>query len=146
MLRVSTHRVHNTHAGSLLSSISSPATRQFSFSAPRSKPRLVILGSGWGGYEVLRGIDKNRWSEYSSSSNLVLLLTSVMLDVTMVSPTSYFNFTPLLASCAVGTLEFRSAVEPVSKKRSPRFALFTIYPGAALYTTSRTFSSFSLLR
>lgn len=32
----------------------------------------------------------------------------------MVSPSNYFNFTPLLASCAVGTLEFRSAVEPVS--------------------------------
>lgn len=32
----------------------------------------------------------------------------------MVSASSYFNFTPLLASCAVGTLEFRCAVEPVS--------------------------------
>jgi len=32
----------------------------------------------------------------------------------MVSPTNAFNFTPLLASCAVGTLEFRCAVEPVS--------------------------------
>ncbi|KAG1740488.1 NDE1, mitochondrial external NADH dehydrogenase [Suillus paluster] len=30
----------------------------------------------------------------------------------MVSPTNAFNFTPLLASCAVGTLEFRCAVEP----------------------------------
>jgi hypothetical protein len=34
-------------------------------------------------------------------------------DVTVVSPTNAFNFTPLLASCAVGTLEFRCAVEPV---------------------------------
>ena len=34
-------------------------------------------------------------------------------DVTMISPNAYFNFTPLLASCAVGTLEFRCAVEPV---------------------------------
>lgn len=35
------------------------------------------------------------------------------LDVYMVSPNNYFNFTPLLAGCAVGTLEFRCAVEPV---------------------------------
>ena len=35
-------------------------------------------------------------------------------DVTVISPTNAFNFTPLLASCAVGTLEFRCAVEPVS--------------------------------
>ncbi|KIP09949.1 hypothetical protein PHLGIDRAFT_28766 [Phlebiopsis gigantea 11061_1 CR5-6] len=73
------------------------ASRTFSFSAPRSRQRLVILGSGWGGYEVMRGIDKNRW------------------NVTMVSPSNYFNFTPLLASCSVGTLEFRSAVEPVRR-------------------------------
>ena len=35
------------------------------------------------------------------------------LDVTILSPNTYFNFTPLLASTAVGTLEFRCAVEPV---------------------------------
>ncbi|KAF8893040.1 NDE1, mitochondrial external NADH dehydrogenase [Infundibulicybe gibba] len=73
------------------------ATRHFSSTPLRPKQRLVVLGSGWGGYEVLRGIDKKRW------------------DVTIVSPNSYFNFTPLLAGCAVGTLEFRCAVEPVRK-------------------------------
>ena len=36
------------------------------------------------------------------------------VDVTMISASSHFNFTPLLASCAVGTLEFRCVVEPVS--------------------------------
>lgn len=71
--------------------------RQFSASASAQKERLVILGSGWGGYEVLRKVDKKRW------------------DVTMISASSYFNFTPLLASCAVGTLEFRCAVEPVRR-------------------------------
>ena len=45
-------------------------------------------------------------------------------DVTMVSPSNYFNFTPLLASCSVGTLEFRSAVEPVR----PPAALATCGP------------------
>ncbi|KZT63442.1 FAD/NAD(P)-binding domain-containing protein [Daedalea quercina L-15889] len=71
--------------------------RNFSASAARSQQHLVILGSGWGGYEFLRGIDKKRW------------------HVTVVSPNNYFNFTPLLASCCVGTLEFRSAVEPVRR-------------------------------
>ncbi|KAI0342422.1 FAD/NAD(P)-binding domain-containing protein [Trametopsis cervina] len=72
-------------------------SRAFSSSSARCKPRLVILGSGWGGYEVMRGVDKNRW------------------NVTMVSPSNYFNFTPLLASCSVGTLEFGAAVEPVRR-------------------------------
>ncbi|KAL0068938.1 hypothetical protein AAF712_003931 [Marasmius tenuissimus] len=76
-------------------------SRSFSSSSSRSKERLVILGSGWGGYEVLRGIDKKRW------------------DVTMVSANNYFNFTPLLAGCAVGTLELRCAVEPV-RRYSPQ--------------------------
>lgn len=35
--------------------------RSFSLSAPSYKERLVILGSGWGGYEVLRRVDKKRW-------------------------------------------------------------------------------------
>ncbi|EGO01244.1 NDE1, mitochondrial external NADH dehydrogenase [Serpula lacrymans var. lacrymans S7.3] len=80
-------------------------SRLFSSSAIRSKQRLVILGSGWGGYEVLRGVDKKRW------------------NVTMLSPTNAFNFTPLLASCAVGTLEFRCAIEPV-RKFSPQVAAY----------------------
>ncbi|KAG1732120.1 NDE1, mitochondrial external NADH dehydrogenase [Suillus lakei] len=84
---------------------SGAAARTFTSSAPRSKQRLVILGSGWGGYEILRAIDKKRW------------------NVTMVSPTNAFNFTPLLASCAVGTLEFRCAVEPV-RKFSPQVACY----------------------
>ncbi|KAL0946228.1 hypothetical protein HGRIS_012487 [Hohenbuehelia grisea] len=80
-------------------------TRAFSASVARSKQRLVILGSGWGGYEVLRGVDKKRW------------------DVTMISPNNYFNFTPLLASCAVGTLEFRCATEPV-RRFSPKVTAY----------------------
>ncbi|TRM66893.1 hypothetical protein BD626DRAFT_397028 [Schizophyllum amplum] len=73
------------------------SNRAFSASATCAKERLVILGSGWGSYEVLRGLDKKRW------------------DVTVVSPNSYFNFTPLLASCSVGTLELRCATEPVRR-------------------------------
>ena len=36
----------------------------------------------------------------------------------VVSPRSYFVFTPLLASTAVGTLEFRTALEPVRAKNN----------------------------
>ena len=38
--------------------------RTFFASPSRGKQRLVILGSGWGGYEILRAIDKKRWSKY----------------------------------------------------------------------------------
>ena len=38
--------------------------RLFGASAVREKERLVILGSGWGGYEVLRGVDKKRWGMF----------------------------------------------------------------------------------
>lgn len=35
-----------------------------------------------------------------------------------MSPRSYFAFTPLLASTSVGTLEFRTALEPIRTRRS----------------------------
>ena len=66
------------------------------FVATRSeKPRVVIVGSGWGGNKVARAVDKERF------------------DVRVVSPANHFLFTPLLASTAVGTLEFRAVQEPV---------------------------------
>lgn len=39
------------------------SVRHFSSSTPRLRQRLVILGSGWGGYELLKGVDKKRWSQ-----------------------------------------------------------------------------------
>ncbi|KAJ7789915.1 NDE1, mitochondrial external NADH dehydrogenase [Mycena olivaceomarginata] len=83
--------------GHLNATLKKSASRNFASSAVPQKERLLILGSGWGGYGVLRGVDKKRY------------------DVTIVSPNNYFNFTPLLASCAVGTLEFRCAIEPVRR-------------------------------
>ena len=44
------------------------AGRSFSSSAPRCKQRLVILGSGWGGYNILRSVDKKRWGESEALS------------------------------------------------------------------------------
>ena len=39
------------------------AGRSFSSSSPRCKQRLVVLGSGWGGYNILRSVDKKHWGE-----------------------------------------------------------------------------------
>jgi NADH dehydrogenase FAD-containing subunit len=60
-----------------------------------SKKRTVILGSGWAGFKFLDKINQNAHK------------------VTLVSPRNYFVFTPLLASTAVGTLEFRCITEPL---------------------------------
>lgn len=42
--------------------------------------------------------------------------------VTIVSPNSYFSFTPFLASTTVGTLEYRCATEPVRGIKGAHFA------------------------
>ena len=60
-----------------------------------NRRRLVILGTGWGGYSLLKNVDRKKY------------------DVTVVSPRNHFLFTPLLASTTVGTLEFRSIIEPI---------------------------------
>ncbi|KAI6087531.1 FAD/NAD(P)-binding domain-containing protein [Hypoxylon rubiginosum] len=63
----------------------------------RRKERVVILGSGWAGYGFARSLDPNKFERI------------------MISPRSYFVFTPLLAGTAVGTLEFRAVLEPVRR-------------------------------
>ncbi|XP_010510422.1 PREDICTED: internal alternative NAD(P)H-ubiquinone oxidoreductase A2, mitochondrial isoform X2 [Camelina sativa] len=60
------------------------------------KPRVVVLGSGWAGCRLMKGIDTN------------------LYDVVCVSPRNHMVFTPLLASTCVGTLEFRSVAEPIT--------------------------------
>ncbi|CAG8634684.1 5200_t:CDS:10, partial [Paraglomus occultum] len=60
-----------------------------------NKPRLVILGTGWGAVSVLKELEKDQYC------------------VTIISPINYFLFTPLLPSATVGTLETRSLLEPI---------------------------------
>jgi len=68
------------------------------------RERVVVLGSGWAGYTLARELDHRRF------------------QVVVVSPRSYFVFTPLLASTSTGTLEFRTALEPVrSRKMKAQF-------------------------
>ncbi|KAF9915481.1 hypothetical protein BX616_006070 [Lobosporangium transversale] len=61
------------------------------------RQRLVILGSGWGAVSVIKQLDPKKF------------------HVTVISPTNYFLFTPLLPSATVGTLELRSLIEPVRR-------------------------------
>ncbi|KAK2000920.1 FAD/NAD(P)-binding domain-containing protein [Colletotrichum falcatum] len=63
----------------------------------QKRERVVVLGSGWAGYAFARELDPKRYERI------------------LVSPRSYFVFTPLLASTSVGTLEFRSILEPVRR-------------------------------
>ncbi|KAF4773795.1 hypothetical protein HER10_EVM0004641 [Colletotrichum scovillei] len=63
----------------------------------KEKPKLVILGGGWGGVALLKELNPDEY------------------HVTVVSPTNYFLFTPMLPSATVGTLELRSLVEPVRR-------------------------------
>ena len=44
---------------------------------------------------------------------------SAKYQTLVISPRSYFVFTPLLNSTATGTLEFRTALEPVRSRRKP---------------------------
>lgn len=59
------------------------------------RERLVIVGTGWAGFSLVQRIDKAKF------------------DVTVVSLRNHFLFTPLLASTATGTLEFRSIIHPI---------------------------------
>jgi len=61
------------------------------------KPKLVILGTGWGSVAMLKELNPGDY------------------HVTVVSPDNYFLFTPMLPSATVGTLELRSLVEPVRR-------------------------------
>lgn len=61
------------------------------------KPRLVVLGGGWGSVALLKDLDPDEY------------------HVTVIAPTNYFLFTPMLPSATVGTLELRSLVEPIRR-------------------------------
>lgn len=61
------------------------------------KPKLVILGTGWGSVALLKQLHPDDY------------------HVTVISPSNTFLFTPMLPSATVGTLELRSLVEPVRR-------------------------------
>ncbi|KAH8750752.1 hypothetical protein F5883DRAFT_212667 [Diaporthe sp. PMI_573] len=63
----------------------------------KDKPKLVILGGGWGGVALLKELNPEDY------------------HVTVISPANYFLFTPMLPSATVGTLEMKSLVEPIRR-------------------------------
>ena len=63
----------------------------------KNKPKLVVLGSGWGSVALLKTLNPEDY------------------HVTVVSDVNYFLFTPMLPSATVGTLELRSLVEPIRR-------------------------------
>lgn len=63
-----------------------------------SKPRLVVLGTGFGAFNLVKNLDDD-------------------YEITVVSPRNHFLFTPLLPSTTVGTIEFRSIIEPIRHAR-----------------------------
>lgn len=69
--------------------------------ARSSRERVVILGSGWGGYTISRRLSPKKY------------------DCTVISPRSYFVFTPLLTETAAGALDPNHVVEPVRDGKHP---------------------------
>ncbi|KAJ7685463.1 hypothetical protein DFH06DRAFT_43685 [Mycena polygramma] len=61
------------------------------------KPRLVIVGGGWGAVAALEALYPGDY------------------HVTVVSSETFTTFTPLLPSAAVGTVQVRSLIEPIRK-------------------------------
>lgn len=63
-------------------------------SSPK-KTKVVVLGSGWGAISFIQQLDMDE------------------VDLTIVSPRSYFFYTPLLAGTATGTVAHTSIMEPI---------------------------------
>ena len=60
-----------------------------------SRPRIVVLGTGWGSVSFLKHLDVGSY------------------ELVVISPRNYFLFTPLLPSACTGTLEMGSLTEPI---------------------------------
>ncbi|GFU12912.1 internal alternative NAD(P)H-ubiquinone oxidoreductase A2, mitochondrial [Nephila pilipes] len=102
------------------------AVKYFSNSSSK-KIRVVILGSGWGSYSVLKNVDRR------------------LFDVKVITPRNHFLFTPLLCSTAVGTLEFRSITEPIRNIGFDDPSDFMLAYAEELDTLSRTVHCRSVL-
>ncbi|RUS35221.1 hypothetical protein BC938DRAFT_474072 [Jimgerdemannia flammicorona] len=96
------------------------------------KKTIVILGSGWASTAFLKDIDTVNYnvvcirgshfrcqhkdyaqSRAKSRRTFCFTLTFPIPSQVIVSPRNYFLFTPLLPSTTVGTVDFRSIIEPI---------------------------------
>ena len=60
-----------------------------------NRKTVIVLGTGWAGHAYVK------------------LASTYDLRIVVVSPVNHFVFTPMLASAAVGTVEYRSMTEPI---------------------------------
>jgi NADH:ubiquinone reductase (non-electrogenic) len=67
------------------------------------KKDIIILGSGFGAFSCLKKLDPEFY------------------NISIVSPRNHFLFTPLLPSTTVGTIEFRSIIEPIRNIKHAKF-------------------------
>jgi NADH:ubiquinone reductase (non-electrogenic) len=67
------------------------------------KKKIILLGTGFAAFRFIKKIDTQ------------------LYQVTVVSPRNHFLFTPLLPSTTVGTIEFRSIIEPVRNSENITF-------------------------
>lgn len=89
------HLTITSAPGSIVLSRRAYATQAHQHDEPDDRQRVVILGSGWGGYTLSRH------------------LSPAVYSPLVISPRSYFVFTPLLTDAASGSLDFSHIVEPV---------------------------------
>lgn len=66
---------------------------------PEKKETLLILGTGFAAFSLVKAVDIERY------------------QIVVVAPRNHFLFTPLLPSTTVGTIEFRSIIEPIRTAR-----------------------------
>ncbi|CAI5742201.1 unnamed protein product [Hyaloperonospora brassicae] len=71
----------------------------------RENFQLVIIGTGWAGYQMFTQCRKHLVDIEENIGRPV--------DLVVVSKRNHFLYTPLLASTTVGTLELRSIIEPL---------------------------------
>lgn len=67
------------------------------------KKNIIILGTGFAGFSCLKKLNKKNY------------------NITVISPRNHFLFTPLLPSTTVGTIEFRSIIEPIRNTKEIKF-------------------------
>lgn len=67
------------------------------------KKKVILLGTGFAAFRFIKKINTR------------------LYQVTVVSPRNHFLFTPLLPSTTVGTIEFRSIIEPVRNTENITF-------------------------
>ncbi|MCC7158420.1 MAG: FAD-dependent oxidoreductase [Ignavibacteria bacterium] len=67
------------------------------------KKKLIVLGSGFGAFSCLKELNYD------------------LYDVIIVSPRNHFLFTCLLPSTTVGTIEFRSIIEPIRNIKKAKY-------------------------